>query len=264
MIFSWYRQKINEFGFVRASGALWRIAWNRAYVKSANALLPKQIECPCCGWTGRRLFDYVEIGYTAKNTACPRCDSHARHRTFFLWLRDRYRIDQRTGAAVIFAPERALVPLWESARSLATVKLDIEPSRGVDVIADIGHLPFADEAAQIVWCHHVLDQVPDDNQALRELRRVLDANRGELIISVGETTTAATREFGYSNQAFAGNRRVYGSDFPERLIAAGFDVTRVRTEFTPAEQRRYGLKNDPFYICGRKESYSNDSAVAEL
>lgn len=253
MIISWYRQKISEFGLVRASWALGRIAWNRAYVKSANAFLRQEVECPCCGWRGSRLFDYVEIGYTAKNTACPRCDSHARHRTFFVWLRDRYRIGEKSGTALIFAPERALAPVWESARSLSTVKIDIEPSRGVDVIADIMQLPFAAEVAQLVWCHHVLDQVPDDAGALRELRRVLDPKLGELIVSVGENASRATREFGASNKAFSGNRRAYGVDFGERLAAAGFVATRVDAGFTDAEKRRYGLTDEPFYICRRQE-----------
>jgi ubiquinone/menaquinone biosynthesis C-methylase UbiE len=54
--------------------------------------------------------------------------------------------------------------------------------RGVDVIADIMQLPFTSALADFVWCHHVLDQVPDDHAALAELKRVLKSTTGDLVI----------------------------------------------------------------------------------
>src|SRR5262249_11453119 len=252
MIVSWYRQKISDFGFWPATRTLVRIAWCRAWVVASNALLPKRIECPCCGWQGRRLLDYVDIGYTAKTVSCPRSDSHPRPRAFFLWLRDQYHIDQRTGTALIFAPERALKQIWETATQLEVFRTDIEPSRGVDVIGDLMQLPFVAEFAGLVWCHHVLEQVRDDRVALGELRRILRSATGELIISVAEDAGSPTREFGFSDKAVSGNRRAYGSDFPEKLRAAGFTVQRVNCDLSEAARRKYALTDEWFYLC-RKE-----------
>ncbi len=252
MIISWYRQNAKDFGVLRASWLLWRVAWGRAYVTASNALMAKQLECPCCGWQGRRFFDYAEMGYTVKNASCPQCDSHSRHRIFFLWLRDRYKIDQRTGTALIFAPERALAPIWENATRLRTFKIDIEPSRGVDVIGDIMYLPFATECADLVWCHHVLEQVLDDRMALRELSRVLRPGTGDLIVSAGESSDSSTREFGHSDKALSGNRRSYGSDFVDRLKEAGFSVELLTLDLSESERRKYALHSTPFYLC-RKE-----------
>jgi len=249
MILSWYRQNVSDFGIWPATSLLWRVVWGRAVVKASNALLTKRFECPCCGWQGRRLFDYVEMGYTARNASCPQCDSHSRHRTFFLWLRDSYKIEKATGTALIFAPERALEPLWKIATTSRPVKLDIQPSRGVDVIADIMHLPFTSALADFVWCHHVLDQVPDDHVALAELKRVLKFTTGDLFISVGESTLSETREFGVSDKALSGNRRVYGSDFPDRLRAAGFSVQLLDGGLGEAERHRYALNRERFYLC---------------
>ena len=249
MILSWYRQNVSDFGIWPATSLLWRVVWGRAVVKASNALLAKRFECPCCGWQGRRLFDYVEMGYTARNASCPQCDSHSRHRTFFLWLRDSYKIEKATGTALIFAPERALEPLWKMATTLRPVKIDIEPSRGVDVIADIMQLPFASALADFVWCHHVLDQVPDDHVALAELKRVLKPKTGNLFVSVGESTLPETREFGISDKALSGNRRVYGSDFPDRLKAAGFSVQFLDGGLGEAERHRYALNRERFYLC---------------
>ncbi len=249
MIISWYRQNVSDFGYGPATWLLWRVAWGRAVVKTSNALLPERFECPCCGWAGRRLFDYVEMGYTVRNASCPQCDSHSRHRTFFLWLRDRYQIEKATGIAMIFAPERALEPLWTKATGLRTVKLDIEPSRGVDVIGDIMCLPFTSASADLIWCHHVLEQVPDDHIALAELKRVLKSTTGDLLISVGESNSPITREFGTSDKALSGNRRAYGSDFPDKLRAAGFTVQVLDGGLTEAQRHRYALDSEPFYLC---------------
>lgn len=219
---------------------------------ASNAFLPKQFECPCCGWEGRRLFDYVEMGYEVRNASCPQCDSHSRHRTFFLWLRDCYQIEKKPGTALIFAPERALEPLWKKAKALRAVNLDIEPSRGVDLIADIMQLPFTSGLADLVWCHHVLDQVPDDHVALGELKRVLKSTTGDLIISVGESTFPKTREFGQADKALSGNRRAYGSDFPDRLRAAGFSVEALDGGLSEAARRRYALTREHYYLCRKQ------------
>jgi SAM-dependent methyltransferase len=133
--------------------------------------------------------------------------------------------------------------------TLRTVKLDIEPSRGVDVIADIMQLPFTTASADFVWCHHVLDQVPDDHVALAELKRVLKSTTSDLFISVGESTLPETREFGLSDKALSGNRRAYGSDFPERLRAAGFTVQILDGGLSEAERHRYALNRERFYLC---------------
>lgn len=249
MIISWYRQKAKDFGVLRATWLLWRVVWGRAYVTASNALLPKQLECPCCGWQGRRFFDYAEMGYTVRNASCPQCDSHSRHRIFFLWLRDRYRIDQRKGRAVIFAPERALAPIWETATGLRTFKIDIESGRGVDVIGDIMYLPFATDSADLLWCHHVLEQVLDDRVALRELRRVLRAGTGDLIVSAGEGSQLTTLEFGRSDKALSGNRRSYGADFVDRLKEAGFSVELLTLDLSESDRRKYVLHPTRFYLC---------------
>lgn len=249
MIVSWYRQNAKDFGVLRATWLLWRVAWGRVYVNASNALMAKQLECPCCGWQGRRFFDYAEMGYTVRNVSCPQCDSHSRHRIFFLWLRDHYKIDQRDGKAVIFAPERALAPIWKTAARLRTFKIDIEPSRGVEVIGDIMYLPFASDCADLLWCHHVLEQVIDDRVALGELRRVLRPGAGDLIISAGESSDPATHEFGHSDKALSGNRRSYGSDFVDRLKEAGFHVEVLTLDLSESDRRKYSLISSPFYLC---------------
>jgi SAM-dependent methyltransferase len=245
----WYRDQWRNFGWARATWLLWRVAWRRIYVLIVNKTLPRKLTCPCCGWEGHRYLDYLEMGYMARNSACPRCDSHPRHRGLFLWLERDYQISERKGTALIFAPERSLFEVWLSAADLTCVRLDIEATRDVDLIADITSLPIDSNVADLIWCHHVLEQVVDDVMALSELRRVLKPITGQLIISAGETRAISTREFGAPNKALSGNRRAYGADFKERLVAAGFNALPMSYSLTASERKQFGIDDERFYLC---------------
>ncbi len=151
--------------------------------------------------------------------------------------------------ALVFAPERALAPLWRTATKLRVFKLDLELGRGTDALADLMRLPFASDVADLIWCHHVLEQVPDTRVAISELCRVLRSGSGELIVSVGLSGQEKTVEFGFSNKALSGNRRAFGKDFAQMLAEAGFEVTPMVHNLSDEECRRYGISPEPFFRC---------------
>jgi SAM-dependent methyltransferase len=248
-MFSWFSMQVNAHGLLPATRLLARVVRYRIPVEFGNRLLPDRLECPCCGWHGRRFLDYIELGYRVPNASCPNCDSHSRHRAFYLWLKNEFQIEKKSGRALIFAPERALWPLWQSAPKLSTIKIDIEAARGVDLLADVMRLPLANESMDLIWCHHVLEQVADDGAALRELHRVLKPKTGELLISVGFTGLAETQEFGGANKMLSGNQRLYGRDFSKRLSEAGFAVKPMSYNLSAQECEQYAVYPEPFYSC---------------
>lgn len=249
MMLSWYRSQIRAHGLVSATRLLSRIVWRRAIVTVSNQALPAKLECPCCGWQGRRFLDYIEIGYTVPNAECPRCYSHSRHRALFVWLRDEYRINEKAGVALVFAPEKALAAVWRTATNLRAYKVDLEPSRDVDILADLMRLPFGSEVADLVWCHHVLEQVGDDRIGLKELHRVLCSSSGDLIVSVGSSSQETTVDFGFANKSLSGNRRTFGTDFAVRLAEAGFNVKPMVYNLSAVERLKYGVYPELFYCC---------------
>ena len=249
MILSWYRRNVNDFGVIRASGLLARVVWRRALVIARNRIGPARVHCPCCGWAGNRFLDYMEMGYAVRNIECPQCGSHSRHRGFYLWLRDEYRLSSKSGTALVFAPERALASLWASAPDVRVLGIDIEPTRDVDVLADVMRLPLSSGVADMIWCHHVLEQVPDDHQAMTELRRVLKEPAGVMLLSAGMSGDRVTREFGVSEKSLSGNRRSYGADLADRLTSAGFEVRQVRYGLNEDEMVKYAIRDEPFYFC---------------
>ena len=249
-MFSWFRTQLREQGLLRATHLAARVVRYRIPVVLSNRFLSRKLECPCCGWQGRRFLDYIEVGYRVPNAACPGCDSHSRHRALYLWLKNEFQLDKKVGRALVFAPEGALAPLWNSAPGLQLIKTDIESTRGVDLLSDLMGLPFADESVELIWCHHVLEQVSDDRAAMAELHRVLKAN-GELLISVGLTGLQTTQEFGRANKKLSGNRRQYGTDFGERLKQAGFQVTPLAYNLNAEELERYSVYPETFFRCTR-------------
>ena len=260
-MFGWYRSQIKEHGALDATRLLWRAGWSKLRADLANRLLAPKVACPCCGWQGRRFYDYIELGYSIPNAACPQCDSHARHRAFHFWLRDEYDLGSKRGVALLFAPEKALAPAWEGAPHLQIFRADIEPTRHTDLLVDLQRLPIADDSVNLVWCHHVLEHIEDDRAAISELHRVLRPGAGELIVSVPMKLGTKTREYGFPDKRESGHWRIYGDDFADRLAESGLQAVAVDYEMSPEDRRRYGIISERFYVC-RKAARPAASAPA--
>lgn len=260
-MFAWGRQQFREHGASQAVQLIVRVAWSRAKVGLANNILPATQRCPCCGWTGRRFYDYIDVGYTARNSACPQCDSHGRHRAFHVWLREVYRIKDKQGVALVFAPEQALAPLWEEAAQLKLIKVDLTGTRGVDVLANLENLPIASDSMDLIWCHHVLEHVQHDRRAIGELQRVLRGRVGELVVSVPMELGTATHEYGFADPSMSGHWRMYGDDFADRLAESGLTVEERSYEMSQDDCRRLGVTPERFFIC-RKNGASHKTEVA--
>jgi SAM-dependent methyltransferase len=250
----WYRGQIKQHGPINATRLLWRIGWSRLRVDVANKLLAGRLECPCCGWQGRRFHGFIELDCEVPNTVCPRCESHARHRAFYLWLSREYDLQDRAGVALVFAAEPALAPLWNNAERLRVYRVDIDANRGRDLQADLTRLPIADSAVDLIWCHHVLEHIEDDRSAIRELYRVLRPEDGELIVSVPMIAASRTEEYGFCDQRRAGHWRIYGDDFAERLSEIGFLVGELDYQPPAADCARYGITAEQLYICTKSGS----------
>ncbi|MDH4129862.1 MAG: class I SAM-dependent methyltransferase [Spirochaetota bacterium] len=53
------------------------------------------------------------------------------------------------------------------------ITMDIEASKGVDVVADAHVIPFKNNTFDTVWCEAVLEHVRDPNRVVSEIHRVL-------------------------------------------------------------------------------------------
>lgn len=134
-----------------------------------------------------RVAERIKRGWTASSAALADADAfwtrsaatlarrHVLHRVFAENVRGRV-LD--AGAGTLCA-RRLVRPYAKEYRSLDARQTHPE----IDVVADIQHIPMADEQFDAVVCLEVLEHVPDPEQALRELHRVL-ARGGRLVLSV--------------------------------------------------------------------------------
>ena len=147
---------------------------------------------------------------------------------------------------------------------------------------DITALSSADETFDVVICNHVLEHVPDDRRAMAEMRRVLkpdgyalmqhpiDVARAMTYENWEATTTPGDRmrEFGQEDHV-----RLYGMDFGDRLLSAGFQVSyrRYIDELSDSERTRYALRDGhaggtirgaDIYHCAAGKDEAGDAAAA--
>jgi SAM-dependent methyltransferase len=214
------------------------------------------VACPICG--GR--FDRFKDAWNRPGALCWRCGSHERHRAQWLLLQRRRELLQ-TRSLLHFAPEwclrRRLEPLARE-RGLRYLTADLDPT-GVDRSLDLMGLDLPDDAFEAVICSHVLEHVPDDAVAMRELRRVT-APGGWCLVMV---PLDLGREHTYEDPSIVtpedrlrafwqpDHVRLFAPDIVDRLTAAGFTVETVRPEEFGAEAvaRARLLPADWLFLC---------------
>jgi SAM-dependent methyltransferase len=250
-VFGWVRQHVREHGIFTAMRVTGQVAASKATATIANKCLPPRVMCPCCGWSGRRFHDYIEVGYKVAKSLCPQCESHARHRNLFLWMSREFDLATKRGTALIFAPERAVANLWLNAPHLNVCRIDITTNRDVDLVAKIESLPIGSASIDLIWCHHVLEHVENDRAAIKELARILRPGEGVLLVSVPMILGTRTDEYGYPDPNQSGHWRMYGDDFEERLADAGLSVQAIDVNLSAEERRRYAVEPERFYLCRR-------------
>jgi SAM-dependent methyltransferase len=166
-----------------------------------------------------------------------------------LWLTREYKLNEKTGVAVVFAPERPFDAIWQRVRGLRVFRLDFETTRHVDARIDLQQLGVSSDAADLVWCHQVLEHVEDDMAAMKELKRILRPGTGELVVSVPMANTPDTVEYGFADPKESGHWRIYGDDFVSKLEASGFEVRKVDFAVPEKETARFVTSDEPFYVC---------------
>lgn len=132
----------------------------------------------------------------------------------------------RRGCAVVAADLDAAVLKDVKAMGAAMVAENQVPSTGAleCVNASVLELPFADGSFDIVIASEVMEHIPTDRDALKELERVTRPG-GSVVVTVPRrwperVCWALSKEY---HSAAGGHVRIYGSDeLKEKLRVAGF------------------------------------------
>ncbi|WP_304288124.1 class I SAM-dependent methyltransferase [Capnocytophaga leadbetteri] len=221
--------------------------WVRPFL--ALYLRGKKYEDPIDGKTFRKFLPYG-YGTPRANVLSPSTLSLERHRLLWLYLTRETDFFSKPLKVLHVAPEQAFYKRFKNQKNLTYITTDLY-SPLADVKADLCALPFEDNSFDVIFCNHVLEHIPDDAQAMRELYRVMkkggwgifqvpqDINRAHTFEDDTITDPAErTRIFGQYDHV-----RVYGLDYFDRLRQVGFEVEEIiySTHFTAEEIERYRI-----------------------
>lgn len=224
----------------------------------ARMLRGDAFECRCCEGHFRAFLPFGTP--PRENAQCPGCGSLERHRLLWLYLKENTDLFRTRTALLYFAPEEVMQRLLRSLPNVEFLSADLVSSRAM-VQMDITNIPRPDASFDAIIASHVLEHVPDDHRAMRELYRVLKPGGWAILQSPvrpdlehtfedPSVTDPAERERLFGNYDHV---RWYGRDYSERLSRAGFEVKvdpYVRETLSEEQSRRYGLMlSEDIYFC---------------
>src|SRR5690606_18016723 len=123
---------------------------------------------------GKKFKKFLPYGYEnqRENVLSPSTLSLERHRLLWLYLKNETGFFTEDLKVLHFAPEQAFYKRFRKLKNLNYTSTDLN-SPLADVKADICDLPFKGDSYDFILCNHVLEHIPDDTQAMKELYRIL-------------------------------------------------------------------------------------------
>jgi SAM-dependent methyltransferase len=251
-------------------------------IKRALALwqyLGTNYQCPVCGiglrafrpmwksyWRDVEKFAPIHpaAAFETLNLAaftCPRCDAFDRERLIALYLERVFRSFDHGGTyrLIEFAPGDALRKKLKRIPFIAYRCVDLS-RKDVDELVDLTAMGgYADNSVDILLCSHVLEHIPDDHKAMREICRILKPDGFAIVLvplvvgidATHEDASIDTVALRWKYFGMGDHVRQYGKrDFIARLEAARLNVDQLGIEYFGAEAfRRAGIaENSVLYV----------------
>jgi SAM-dependent methyltransferase len=215
----------------------------------------KRRECNLCGWRGPLFLSAYYYDRFRENVFCPGCGAAERHRTLMHLLREEL------GGFFSAQKRRVLdiAPIAQSARLFDFAAIDYfsfdlcSPRAGIH--GDLCRAPFAQHSFDFVLCYHVIEHIPDEAAAVREIFRLLKPGGLAVLQVPWDPQLETTVEYDAPREEEEGHVRRYGKDVRERWAAAGFETLfSESTKQLPRDfVRRHGLEQDVLMLV-RKPS----------
>jgi predicted SAM-dependent methyltransferase len=202
--------------------------------------------------------------YNKETFLCPKCSAMDRERLYRLYIEQETKLLKMPIRLLHIAPERNIQNWLFNFDNIDYTGGDLFPTDTALVRVDVTDIHYRDETFDVVMCSHVLEHVPDDRKAMRELYRVLKKGGwGILQVPLAVDITESYEDFSITTpegrfEAFGQNDhvRVYAQqDYINRLKEVGFEVElyNYATKYGLNEAKKYGLsKNDNLYVVHKK------------
>ncbi len=195
----------------------------------------KDFSCPICNYSGP-FKDFNPSTGVRKHAQCPNCGSLERHRIQYLVLQIVLKnLDTHAMVMLHFAPENFLRDFF-SERFHAYETADLMMNN-VDHRVDLQNLPFEDSTYDFVFASHVLEHIPNDIRAVKEIRRILKPD-GIAILPV-PLVGDKTIEYPEPNPHDANHVRAPGWDYYDRFVPFFEKIEKFASDSLPEKYQLY-------------------------
>ena len=215
-------------------------------------------KCPICG---KRVRAFLPAGLRQRpNARCPFCGSLERHRSTWLFWRNRTDLFPGDVALLHVAPQRCFRRKFSELPNIRYVTADLDPSRAM-ISMDVQFIPFQDGSFDCILCSHVLEHVTDDQRAMVEFFRILKPggwailqvpldSRRDTTLEDPSITSRDARESVFGQRDHV---RTYGQDYARRLANTGFIVQfdSYMNELAADVVSEYGLSTEDIHLVSK-------------
>lgn len=196
------------------------------------------------------------------NGGCYKCNSSDRERFIYTYLTGKLNIFENKNLKILhLAPEKNISSALNKIgfNNYICGDLFTEGYHYPDYVKNMNvlNIPFEDNYFDLIICNHLLEHIPNDTDAMKELYRVLNSN-GEAILQVPISKNSDTTFEDFSvtdskeREVVFGkfdHLRIYGQDYSDRLNFVGFKIERINIS---KEFPKYGLVLDEDIFIGKK------------
>lgn len=215
-------------------------------------------ECPICS---NKFNIYMPFGENPrKNALCPYCGSLERHRLAYLFFSLKTDIFKKNVKLLHFAPETIFANIFSKCVNIDYLPVDLVLKPHVKEQVDMQDIPYNDNSFDFVYTSHVLEHVPDDIKALKEIYRVLKSHSSAIIqVPINSRLSKTLEKEEYNTPELRtkyygqfDHLRYYGTDFADRLSKCGFDVEVYYMWDLVSKKviKKYGIsKEDQIFEC---------------
>ncbi len=204
-----------------------------------------KVKCIICDGTTFAFGPGGRVSTTKKLPRCEKCQSLERHRAFRRFFQQAYSPRIYSTLSVLqFSNDFSVKPVWFKKYEVSIF--------GKQNSLDIQNIDRPTGAYDLIICNHVLEHVPDDGAAMKELVRVIEPD-GTLFLSVpAPLQYKTTREWGFPDPKRHGHYREYGQNISERF---GQHIPSVFAFAVDLEDEVTGAKDIAFVLVHKRNAF---------
>lgn len=226
--------------------------------------------CPFCGYNSKDLEvvghdilvlkEKQVIGGGRRAAGCYQCHSRDRERLLYAFLIEELKLPENKNISILhIAPEPKLSKILLNQNFKEYICGDLF-TKGYDYPEyvqnmNVMDIPYTENHFDYAICNHVLEHIPEDTNAMKELYRVLKpGGKAILQVPISNNNQHTYEDFTISDQnkrrelfGQFDHVRIYGQDYVERLESVGFKVNRINVS---EKYKKFGVNpEEDIFFC---------------